>query len=336
MRLIFRLLLSLGVASTLLFTPFSCTGGLAESSTELLPVLTPWASDSSYWAVDGTNPLLLLGAGIDPLFRNNYAEILKQTQRAGGNYAECTLRPDPFGNRRPFVYDSLAGRFDLARVDSNYWTHVREVLSTAASEGIRINLLGGGGEFFSAYGQPDSSQFRSAFTNESQRLTNAYSNLLLASPAGLAARPQRPTAQRDWFARRLLTGASAVDYPHPAGQPTDFSRGLSAIRAARRVESLIKFWDLRPAPEILLDGNAPSTTAAADSLGNYVVHLARPMRVRIRLNTQEQVPIRFTVIGYLGTQRSEVLQPPYGSVFELSTEDERGAWLVMRRLPEGR
>ena len=98
------------------------------------------------------------------------------------------------------------------------------------------------------------------------------------------------------------------------------------------MERLTKFWDLTPAPEILLDGTTASATAAKDDRGNYVIHLAEPSRLRVKLATRGQPRLRFTVVGYLGTQRSEVLEPPYGSVFELSTEDERGAWLVLRRL----
>ena len=335
MKSIFRILVGLGVAITLLLTQFACTGGLANTSTEPPTPLQPWVIDSNYWAVEGNHPVLLLGAGVDPLFRSNYAAILKENQRAGGNYAECTLRPDPFGHRRPFTYDTLSGGYDLTRIDSAYWSHILTVVAAAANEGITLNLHGRYGQFFPEYMRADSLKFRTAFARQSQKVLRGQSHVVITEPPGLIAQPQRPTAHREWFARRLLTGDGAVDYPHPPGQATDFSRGLSAIRAARRVESLIKFWDLRPAPEILLDGNAPTTTAAADSAGNYVIHLAAPTRARIRLNTQVQVPIRFTVIGYLGTQRSEVLQPPYGSVFELSTEDEQGAWLVMRRLPEG-
>ena len=335
MRLICRLFLLLGVASTLLFTNFSCTSDHALAYTEPPPPLGPWAADSSYWAWDETEPVLLLGAGVDPLFRSNYISIFKELKKAGGDYVECTLRPDPFGNRQPFPYDSIRGEYDLTRIDSSYWLHVLSIFDAAAKERVVIDYKGLYGQFFPDYSQPDSMAFRTAFARQSFDLLRRQPHVLRTEPHAIVSNQLLVAQPSDWFARRLLTGANAVDFPHPSGQPIDFSRGLSAIRAARRVESLIKFWDLQPAPEILLDGNAPTTTAAKDSLGNYVVHLATPTRVRIRLNTQDQVPIRFTVIGYLGTQRSEVLQPPYGSVFELSTEDERGAWLVMRRLPKG-
>ena len=96
------------------------------------------------------------------------------------------------------------------------------------------------------------------------------------------------------------------------------------------MERTLRFWDLEIGNDINRSGLTASVVAARDSANNYAIYLDGPRTVKVRLDTKRQVPLRVSVIGYLGTRRSEVLQPPYGSLFELSSEDERGAWLVIR------
>jgi len=103
---------------------------------------------------------------------------------------------------------------------------------------------------------------------------------------------------------------------------------LASIRAIRTVERHLKFWDLKPAPEILIGDNAH---AATDGKGNYLFYMPTAGEVNVRLPVEDQVPIRVVVVGYLGTQKSELLQPPYGDSFKLFTDEIRGGWMILKR-----
>lgn len=133
------------------------------------------------------------------------------------------------------------------------------------------------------------------------------------------------------FNQALLAGYAAANHaPEPLGN--GFSgAALSSIRTVRNIEQSIKFWDLNPAPEIILGETTPGLCyPAKDAEDNYLIYISGPGKVKVRLATEDQRRLRVTVIGYLGTRRSEILEPPYGPTFELTAEDDRGAWLLMK------
>jgi hypothetical protein len=103
---------------------------------------------------------------------------------------------------------------------------------------------------------------------------------------------------------------------------------LASIRAIRTVERYLKFWDLKPAPEVLIGKNAHAFT---DEKGNYLFYMPTAGEINVRLPIEDQVPIRVVVVGYLGTQRSELLRPPYGNSFKLYTDEIRGGWMILKR-----
>ncbi len=128
------------------------------------------------------------------------------------------------------------------------------------------------------------------------------------------------------FNRVLLFGA-------PGAAFTEFTQaGLNAIRAVRTVELQVKFWDLHAEPELLSRNNPTSALGAADDAANYLLYIPSAGRVNVALRDGAQVPRRITVVGHLGTQRSEVLRPPYDRRFTLLSNDERGGWMVIKRL----
>ncbi|MBB4078079.1 hypothetical protein GGR28_000680 [Lewinella aquimaris] len=108
---------------------------------------------------------------------------------------------------------------------------------------------------------------------------------------------------------------------------------LNSLRALRTVERYIDFSGQDASPDLLAVDNPSEAVAAADTLGNYVIYIPTTGRVTIRLPENEQVRRRVTVIGHLGTQRSETLNPPYDREFSLLSNDERGGWMVITRLP---
>ncbi|MEM1357007.1 MAG: hypothetical protein AAGF89_02360 [Bacteroidota bacterium] len=135
------------------------------------------------------------------------------------------------------------------------------------------------------------------------------------------------------FNRDLLAGVASVRHHRPPYGNGFSGAALSSIRAARTIEKRIKFWDLQPAQEVLV-GPPKDIYAAKDKKGNILIYLPTAGEVIVRPGLKKQVPIKFTVIGYLGTQRSETLQPPYQEEFRLFTEEERGGWMLLELLEE--
>lgn len=130
------------------------------------------------------------------------------------------------------------------------------------------------------------------------------------------------------FNQHLISGAStAFHRARPNGNGMNGSAQTS-IRGIRIVELHLKFWDLRPAPEILLEEETIAS-AATDGKGNYLLYLPGAGSVNLSPDWDYQVPVRVTVVGYLGTQNSELLKPPYGDSFRLFTEEAKGGWMIL-------
>jgi hypothetical protein len=131
------------------------------------------------------------------------------------------------------------------------------------------------------------------------------------------------------FNQSLLQGATvAFHRPKPNGNGMN-GIAQASIRGIRVVELHLKFQDLKPAPELLLDDDTEAM-AATDGNGNYLIYLPSAGQVNLSPDWNDQVPVNVTVVGYLGTQRTEVLQPPYGESFRLHTEEEKGGWMILK------
>ena len=134
-------------------------------------------------------------------------------------------------------------------------------------------------------------------------------------------------------------GASDFNLAVLAGSPaqafgTLTQTGLNAIRGIRLVERYLRFQDLAVDTTLLAGDRPPATLAARDSLGNYLIHVGGEGQVTVRFADAAQVPRRVTVIGYLGTQRSETLVPPYGRTFTLISREVRGGWMLITPLAD--
>jgi hypothetical protein len=103
----------------------------------------------------------------------------------------------------------------------------------------------------------------------------------------------------------------------------------ASIRGIRVVELHLKFHELKPAPELLLEDDTEAL-AATDGNGNYLIYLPSAGQVNLSPDWNDQVPVKVTVVGYLGTQRTEVLEPPYGDSFRLHTKEEKGGWMILK------
>ncbi len=131
------------------------------------------------------------------------------------------------------------------------------------------------------------------------------------------------------FNERILGGAAiAFHRPKPNGNGMN-GLAQASIRGIRVVERHLKFHELKPAPELLLEDDTEAT-AATDGKGNYLIYLPSAGQVNLSPDWESQGPVDVTVVGYLGTQRTEVLQPPYGDSFTLSTKEEKGGWMILK------
>jgi hypothetical protein len=131
------------------------------------------------------------------------------------------------------------------------------------------------------------------------------------------------------FNQSLLAGATvAFHRPKPNGNGMN-GLAQASIRGIRVVELHLKFHELTPAPELLLDDDTEAM-AATDGNGNYLIYLPSAGQVNLSPDWNDQVPVKVTVVGYLGTQRTEVLEPPYGDSFRLHTKEEKGGWMILK------
>ena len=349
--------------------------------------IMPWTQDSAYWSWNGTEPVLLLGAGGDAqaFLDPDREHKLKLLTDNGGNYALLELDLVRYQNDRSDFnegwLDSL--RHYLAAADENdVVVQVDFNLPPATGDFGPIDP-GAGPEIFRRYVRMltpfGNVVVHTRTSRESAEALGPYDRILTeetkerVSPLPLAGRNYyqsgfrlNPSAASDhwmelnirrallgsydnlpWnyprivnhgevaaagitaFNRCLIAGAAAVRHaPQPAGDGFT-GPGLSSLRAVRTVERMIPFWELNPAPSILAAGTDERVLAATNGNSSFLVYLPTAMAVELRLGVRPQVPLRVTVVGYLGTRRSEVLRPPYGDSFTLFTEEARGGWLVI-------
>jgi hypothetical protein len=131
------------------------------------------------------------------------------------------------------------------------------------------------------------------------------------------------------FNQSLLAGATvAFHRPKPNGNGMN-GLAQASIRGIRVVELHLKFHELKPAPELLLEDDTEAL-AATDGNGNYLIYLPSAGQVNLSPDWNDQVPVKVTVVGYLGTQRTETLEPPYGDSFRLHTKEEKGGWMILK------
>lgn len=269
-----------------------------RSVTNSLPIV-PWHKDSTVFSWGGKEPILLLGAGnaADAFLDPDYEQKLKLLAGAGGNLVSISL--------------------DAERVvQENYRDSVVSYLNICRAErvAVRFHLSG------------DFTTYR----NEVMNLLQPYRDITLSQSSRFPL-PDDAYSALD-FNKAVLNGTDAIRHaPRPYG--LGFSgAALASIRAIRTIEQHVKFWNLRPAPEILSGTGESEAIAATNGENTFVIYLPTAGEVKLSLGLDPQIPLRVIVVGYLGTQKSEVLQPPYDETFSLYTEEPRGGWMVIKPL----
>lgn len=286
----------------LLLLPFIIACGdydpAARSATSNLPIV-PWHKDSMVFSWGGREPILLLGAGnaADAFLDPDYEQKLKLLTGSGGNLVLLDFEAERVRQKK--YRDSLVSYLNLCR---------------AERVAVRIQIIG---DF-------------SSHQSEVLELLKPYQDITLSESSRFQCADNARSAFE--FNQAVLNGAVAVRHaarPYGLG----FSgAALASIRAVRTIEQHVKFWDLRPSPEILPETKSREAIAATNGQNTYVIYLPTAGEVKLSLGLDPQIPLRVIVVGYLGTQKSEILQPPYGDAFSLYTEEPRGGWMVIKPL----
>jgi hypothetical protein len=131
------------------------------------------------------------------------------------------------------------------------------------------------------------------------------------------------------FNKTVLSGQPVVSHPAPPHGNGINGLALASIRGIRVVERFFSFRDLQPASEIF-GGAETLATASTDGEGNYLIYMPTAGSVEIFPAVEQHESVRVTVVGYLGTQRSEILERPFGDSFRLFTEEVRGGWMILK------
>lgn len=294
--------------------------------------IQPWQQDSTYWSWDGKTPVLLLGSGLpeNSFLGRGWATQLRILSQSGGNYIYLTLTSEDL--EKESYLDSLTAFIKGADQE-----RIAVALQIDHNEGSTKDWSA----HFEKFPNVIPSKYRTFWPKE-QGAANWPELLAYKEDANTQAIPLIIPEVLDHgeiaaegiagFNRSVLAGAAAVRHASlPKGEGFT-SPALTSIRAVRTVENLLKFWDLRPAPEIIPGAAPNSVYAATDDENGYLLYLPTAGSVELQLDIKPQLPLRVTVIGYLGSQKSEILRPPYGDSFTLFTEEPRGGWMVIKPL----
>ena len=137
------------LALSLVLVFVACTGGDGTAPGSNGKRLQPWAANPDYYAWDGSEPVLLAGAGVNVFLRDDADRLINEIQAAGGNLLTVVLRP---GQERPqpFHRDPATERYDLKHPNPAYWAGLTELLNAARAGNMAVHLNGYGGQHYLA------------------------------------------------------------------------------------------------------------------------------------------------------------------------------------------
>jgi len=335
--------------AVLCLTILACSHTEDDSSPLLNEQIQPWADNPDYWAWGTTEPTLLLGLLVpgneflDPLFEQPLASLAA----AGGNYLHLIISPLPHQGLAPF----LPNTSDL---NPAYWERLEGLVAKAAKRKVVVqlqlptlvdtrdvagtkryldqvlNATAAYGNVLYQIGDPDMPP-----------ATEAYYRSYLRQQAGTNGDSIYLTTHNPLYDgigdvqelnRAVINGQTVVGVLPRSASRVSYGQLYSAIRAIRTIERQVHLRDFHPAPQYI-DDAVPTAYAARDSIrGSLLVYLPSAGEVTISHGFDPQVALRFTRVGYLGTKRSERLEPPYSASFRMFTEEERGGWMLLESL----
>lgn len=103
--------------------------------------LQPDPDHPMYWRYRGRPVLLLGGSAEDNLFQiDGLEEHLDLLVSVGGNYVRCTMSDRDKGDARAFVRDEATGKYDLTKLNDEYWSRFDRFLELTAARGIIVQI----------------------------------------------------------------------------------------------------------------------------------------------------------------------------------------------------
>lgn len=350
---------------TLPLLGFSCLDQLASpaspSGNQQIQISSEYPD---YWSWDGKDPVLLLGAGgaTDAFLDPEQEQKLNILDNNGGNYVSIMFNLDIHKSKE----DSLLAFLQTAEdkgivVDLHIWgsptknnsqsnsigKQARELLySTRRFKNLiySLDIQDRKATEIALKGLPAEAitnhQSFEPPLNKQQKGAEHWSQLSELFADKESPLPYQFTGVRIFgqdeaegigaFNRCVLAGAAVVRHqarPQGAG----FSGpALASIRAIRTIEHHFNIWDLKPAPHITPTADPNEAYPMTDGNNGYLIYLPTAGSVFLQLDIKEQIPLKVSVVGYLGTQKSEILNPPYDTGFTLYTEEPRGGWMIIK------
>jgi hypothetical protein len=128
------------------------------------------------------------------------------------------------------------------------------------------------------------------------------------------------------FWRHLLAGAASVRFHRPDSGLGLNDKAVAAIRAARKLESKVPLWNVRPANELLSDRAANEAFLAADPVRAYALYFPAGGKVQLDLTTSRgKLMIHWISIniGEWGARQELV-----GGARRMMMPPDRGNWVA--------
>jgi hypothetical protein len=132
------------------------------------------------------------------------------------------------------------------------------------------------------------------------------------------------------FCRNLIGGIAAVRHHRPPHGNGLNEKAKGTIRAARRVETLIKFWDIAPKMELLKSREENEAYLSCNEGNGYVIYFPREGNVELDL-TQHKKEFTLRWID-VATGEWGNSYPVEGDRFlKIQTPDKNGGWYAVIR-----
>ena len=132
------------------------------------------------------------------------------------------------------------------------------------------------------------------------------------------------------FFRNILGGYATSRFHRPPHGLGLSQTSINCLRSVRMIEELVKFWDLNPAMDLILNNEENLAYIAAKDKDTFVIYFTKPGRVQLDLrDVNKDFKIRWINIssGVMG----EAGKIKGGGVVEIESPDSQGSIAVITR-----
>jgi len=130
------------------------------------------------------------------------------------------------------------------------------------------------------------------------------------------------------FFRNILGGYASSRFHRPPSGLGLSRISVNCIRTVRKIEDIVKLWDLEPAMDMLSDNEENLAYVASKGKEAFVIYFTKPGRVKLDLrDTGKNYKISWINIGNAEWGKTDVIKG--GGVVELDSSDESGSIAVL-------